>query len=228
MSKLTGDQPASHRRQRRDAIENRKRILQAARQLFATQGVEATSMNEIAQVAQVGAGTLYRSFADKGALGEALLTDAITAFWEQVDRTIHPEASESALDQLDWFLDTLLQLTETHLALFTLALELAELPQQKPYQNPFYPALHHSICQLLAKAVAQGETSDLDVSFTADAILSPVNPALNEFQLRTRNFSHERIMSGIRRLYIDGLRVRTELKTGTGNEGQDPPRSFAL
>jgi AcrR family transcriptional regulator len=217
MNKLTSNQPESPRRQRRDAIENRKRILQAARQLFATQGVEATSMNEIAQVAQVGAGTLYRSFAHKGALAEALLTEAITAFWEQVNVALRPEAPETALDQLDWFLDTLLQLTETHVALFTLALELAESPQQKPYQNPFYPALHQSICQLLAKAVAQSETSDLDVSFTADAILATVNPALNEFQLRTRGFSHERIMSGIRRLYVDGLRVRPELKA-TGNQ----------
>jgi AcrR family transcriptional regulator len=210
------DKAKWHPRKRRDAIENRKRILQAARQLFATQGVEATSMNEIAQVAQVGPGTLYRSFANKGALGEALLTEAITAFWGQVELALSPDSPESALSQLDWFLDALLRMTETNLALFALAIELAESPQQKAYQNPFYPALHQSICQLLAKAVAQGETSDLDVSFTAEAILAAVNPALNEFQLRTRNFSHERIMSGLRRLYIDGLRVRPHYTTGTG------------
>ena len=213
------DKAGSYRRKRRDATENRKRILQAARQLFDTQGVEATSMNEIAQVAQVGPGTLYRSFAHKGALGEALLTEAITAFWGQVELALRPDSSESALGQLDWILDALLRMTESNLALFALAIELAESPQQKAYQNPFYPALHQNISQLLAKAVAQGETSDLDVSFTADAILAAVMPPLNEFQLRTRNFSHERIMSGIRRLYIDGLRVHPHHTTATGHEG---------
>ena len=82
MTEMTSDQPASHRHKRRDAVENQERILQAARHLFATQGVEATSMNEIAQVAQVGPGTLYRSFAHKSALGQALLAEEITGFLE--------------------------------------------------------------------------------------------------------------------------------------------------
>jgi AcrR family transcriptional regulator len=208
MNKLRSDQPGTHRRKRRDAIENRKRILQAARQLFATQGIEATSMSEIAQVAQVGAGTLYRGFAHKGALAEALLTEAITAFWERVNITLRPEAPESALDQLDWFLEALLQLTETHLPLFTLAMELAESPQQKAYQNPFYPALHQTIGQLLAKAIARGESREIDVAFTADAILATVMPNFYEFQLRTRHLHRERVMSSIRCLFIEGLRVQ--------------------
>jgi AcrR family transcriptional regulator len=219
MTEVPSDQPVSQRRKRRDAIENRERILHVARQLFATQGVEATSMNEIAQVAQVGPGTLYRCFAHKGALGEALLTEAITAFWKQVDATLFPDAPGSALSQLDWFLDALLRMTETHLSLFTLVMELAESPHHKAYQNPFYTALHQRIRQLLAKAVAQGETRDLDVSFTADAILAAIMPSLYEFQQQTRNFSRERIMTGIRRLFIDGLRVHTQHTTAPGNEG---------
>ena len=44
---------------RSDARENRARILDAARQAFAEDG--ATSMNQVAQRAGVGAGTLYRN-----------------------------------------------------------------------------------------------------------------------------------------------------------------------
>lgn len=45
---------------RSDARENRARILEAARQAFAEDG--QTSMNQIAQRARVGPGTLYRNF----------------------------------------------------------------------------------------------------------------------------------------------------------------------
>src|SRR5690606_37833343 len=62
-------------RERRDARENRQRLLAAAKRLFAAQGVDATSMHEIARTAGVGQGTLYRHFADKAELCHALLKE---------------------------------------------------------------------------------------------------------------------------------------------------------
>ena len=51
---------------RSDARENRARIVAAARQAFAENG--DTSMNQIAQRAGVGAGTLYRNYPNREAL----------------------------------------------------------------------------------------------------------------------------------------------------------------
>jgi hypothetical protein len=133
MKDVASDQPVFQRRKRRDAVENRERILNVARHLFATQGVDATSMNEIAQV---GPGTLYRCFAHKAALGEALPTEEIAAFWRQVDATLFPDAPGSALSQLDWFLDALLRMTESHMPLFAVLLEVVK-PRHQAYQNPF-------------------------------------------------------------------------------------------
>jgi len=218
MKDVASDQLVFQRRKRRDAVENRERILNAARQLFATQGVDTTSMNEIAQVAQVGPGTLYRCFAHKGALGEALLTEEIAAFWRRVDATLLPDAPGSALSQLDWFLDTLLRMTESYMPLFAVVLEGVKL-QREAYQNPFYPAVHQRISHLLTKAVAQGESVDLDISFTADAILAAIMPPLYDFQRQSRNFSRERILAGMRRLFIDGLRVHSQQATDTEGKG---------
>jgi AcrR family transcriptional regulator len=64
---------------RRDARENRDRILEAARVCFATHGVDA-SVEEIAQRAGVGMGTLYRRFPTKHALVEAVLEESLDAF----------------------------------------------------------------------------------------------------------------------------------------------------
>lgn len=58
------------RRRRADAERNRKRALDAARELFA-RGGSSVSMDEVARKAEVGIGTLYRHFPTKEALLEA-------------------------------------------------------------------------------------------------------------------------------------------------------------
>jgi AcrR family transcriptional regulator len=60
---------------RSDARENRARILAAAREAFAADG--STSMNQIAQRAEVGAGTLYRNFPTREALVLAVYQDEV-------------------------------------------------------------------------------------------------------------------------------------------------------
>jgi AcrR family transcriptional regulator len=63
---------------RRDAAENRDRLVAAAVEVFDTQGLDA-SVTEIARVAGVGMGTLYRRFPTKDALVEALVHDQLDA-----------------------------------------------------------------------------------------------------------------------------------------------------
>ena len=63
---------ASERHLRADAQRNRERILEAATTLMATHGIDVP-IDEIAQLARVGVGTVYRNFPTKGALFEALL-----------------------------------------------------------------------------------------------------------------------------------------------------------
>ncbi len=53
--------PLPVRKPRSDAQRNRERILEVARQVFTRRGADA-SMDEIAKVAKIGPGTLYRHF----------------------------------------------------------------------------------------------------------------------------------------------------------------------
>jgi AcrR family transcriptional regulator len=61
--------------ERADAARNRRRILAAAAELFAERGVGAVSMDDVANRAGVGKGTLYRRFGDRSGLAVALLDD---------------------------------------------------------------------------------------------------------------------------------------------------------
>src|SRR6516165_7063604 len=63
-------QPA-RRKPRRDAQQNRDRILEVAKQAFAKSGANAR-LDDISKQAQVGAGTLYRHFPTRDALLEAV------------------------------------------------------------------------------------------------------------------------------------------------------------
>lgn len=59
------------RKPRMDALRNRERLLEVAKEAFTRSGAEA-SLDEIAKQAGVGAGTLYRHFPTRDALIEAV------------------------------------------------------------------------------------------------------------------------------------------------------------
>ena len=61
---------------RADAERNRQRLLAAAKDLFATRGLDVT-LDDVARHAGVGTGTAYRRFPNKDALVDALMVDRI-------------------------------------------------------------------------------------------------------------------------------------------------------
>ena len=76
--------PPAERRLRRDAEQNRQRILHAAAEVFSDRGLEAT-LDDVARYAGVGIGTVYRRFPDKEALVGELFQDRIDAMVAQAE-----------------------------------------------------------------------------------------------------------------------------------------------
>lgn len=69
---------------RADAERNRCRIVDAARAVFAEQGIDA-SMNEVARRAGVGVATLFRRFPTRDDLITATFADKMTAYANAID-----------------------------------------------------------------------------------------------------------------------------------------------
>lgn len=84
----------TERPQRADARRNRERILEAAREAFGALGAEA-QMDEVARLAGVGVGTVYRHFPTK----EALLGELV----RQKFRTMCAAAREALAEEDDPF-----------------------------------------------------------------------------------------------------------------------------
>lgn len=73
---MSTDASSTDRPLRRDAERNRQRILEAASALFAERGLDVT-LDHVAARAGVGVGTVYRRFANKEQLIDALFEDRI-------------------------------------------------------------------------------------------------------------------------------------------------------
>src|SRR5690349_14931045 len=70
-TRTVSDQAGAVRPLRADARRNRERVLEAAREIFGRDGIDA-QIDDIAACAGVGVGTVYRHFATKDALVQAL------------------------------------------------------------------------------------------------------------------------------------------------------------
>ncbi len=77
----------SERALRRDAAENRQRLLDAAATVFSERGLDV-GVDEIARVAGVGIGTLYRRFPTKDALVSELVRQVYDDFLALADEAL--------------------------------------------------------------------------------------------------------------------------------------------
>ncbi len=86
---------------RADAERNRRRILTAAREVFARRGLDA-GLDEIARHAGVGTGTVYRRFPEKSLLIEALFEDRLDQMLALVEgAATHPDPWEGLVEILE-------------------------------------------------------------------------------------------------------------------------------
>jgi AcrR family transcriptional regulator len=72
--------------ERADAARNRERILCEAARLFSERGAGCVSMEEVADAAGVGKGTLFRRFGSRAALARAVLSERERGFQERIIR----------------------------------------------------------------------------------------------------------------------------------------------
>ena len=91
---------------RADAERNRRRILDAARQVFADEGL-GVGVDAVARTAGVGVGTLYRRFPTKHDLLAAVIEDGVCRLAEEVEQV------ESVEDPWEAFESTVRAFAET-------------------------------------------------------------------------------------------------------------------
>jgi len=76
-------------------IEQRERILESARNLFAAEGFEQVTVSEIARNAGVARATVFNYFASKHALVDAITEDVLSYYGRMLERALANETSST-------------------------------------------------------------------------------------------------------------------------------------
>jgi AcrR family transcriptional regulator len=160
--------------ERGDAARNRVLLLDAARRLIAARGADAVTMDDIANAAGVGKGTVFRRFGNRAGLMMVLLDEDEQASQQAFLFGPPPLGPDAApLDRLVAFGRQRLQFTHTHREL----LSSVNRDPQSRYGAPAMVLRRH-VHVLLADA---GTTGDLGAQ--ADALLALLDADYVEHQL---------------------------------------------
>jgi AcrR family transcriptional regulator len=184
---------------RADARRNRARVIAVARAVFSERGPEAR-MEEIAQRAGVGVGTLYRNFPTK----EALLGELIA----QSFREIAAAAREAAADPDTWRAFERVMRLFVRMGAADRALARATPIGQA--EGPLAEArdeLHRRFCELIERAQAAG-TLRPDVA--EEDLLTLFGGIIHAPPHRRSPEGQERCVA----IVLDGLRSRSAARPG--------------
>jgi AcrR family transcriptional regulator len=194
-------QTPSHRPLRRDAERNRQRILEAARVVFAREGLEV-SLDAIAREAGVGVGTVYRRFASKEQLIEALFEESLA---ELVGAARDALAVEDPWEGFLAFLQGGIDRQTRDRGLKELLMGSAHGREQIAGAREEIVPL---VTELVERAQRSGQLRD-DIAPSDFPLIQFAVGAIGEYTADVQPDAWRRVMG----LLIDGLRVRRDAPT---------------
>jgi AcrR family transcriptional regulator len=190
------DEPAAVRKPRADAERNRLRLLETAKAVFAEKG-SAASLDEIARIAGVGAGTLYRHFPTRDALVAAVYrneTEQLVAAARRLAET-HPPVM-ALREWLLLFVDYMASKHGMHEVLNSIVGGTSDLYSASTAQ------MKQSLAKLVDRAVASGDIRlDLDPLDLLRALAGVANIGLGP--------NGERAAKSLVDILIAGVRTRS-------------------
>ena len=205
---MVNDENTPHTRtERRDAAKNRQLILDTAHQLFEQYGVEKVSMNQIASEAQIGPGTLYRRYRNKGELCQDLIKDSVDLFFEDIEAYLEENKTVPAHHKLKEIISFFIRFREKKAQLLTGVEETKSTnPHKSRTQSPLYVELHQIVVQLFDEMTANEQLTHSHSVFKADMVLMALSSDSYFFQKDVRGYSPEEILELLCSTFISTYR----------------------
>jgi len=165
------------RRERKDAQEHRRLILQTAQTLFNEHGVHTVSMHQIAKTAGIGQATLYRKYAHKGDLCIDLIQDYSKELMNRIDGYLTNNEQLPPEERLSGILSIWIDAIEEKFELIvTMEARInCEDPRGNFFHTPMYLFLRDKMSALLAAMI--GGKSSVDPELMAHAIICSMAPS---------------------------------------------------
>ncbi|MBN3523462.1 TetR/AcrR family transcriptional regulator [Paenibacillus apiarius] len=187
------------------SIDRRKQIVEAAAQSFALFGYKATTMDQVAKIAQVGKGTIYTFFTNKEELFGEILQQLIGEMKEIADREI--QADKSFFDNLYRVLDRVLDFRTRHELAMKLSQEVRDFgtPMAKEALLMLEEELLEYVERQVRLAMEKGEVKEADPKIISFVMLQLYKALSTEWNKLHEPLDKESIKSYFRLHFMDGL-----------------------
>ncbi|MDA0184512.1 TetR/AcrR family transcriptional regulator [Solirubrobacter phytolaccae] len=188
---------------RRDAERNRRRILDAAATVFAEHGLGA-SLDDIADEAEVGVGTVYRRFPNKELLIDALFDEQVASIVALAEAAL---AIEDPWDGLEHFMRSALERQAANRGLKELILG-ARMGRGTGCTAEGRTRIEPLVRRLVERAQADGSLRD-DLDTTDMPLIQMMVGSVADY---TRSVDPE-VWQRLLTVVLDGLRAKPDVRT---------------
>ncbi|OAB48538.1 TetR/AcrR family transcriptional regulator [Paenibacillus antarcticus] len=185
--------------------DRRKQVLTSAAQSFATFGYKATTMDQVAKIANVGKGTIYTFFANKEELFDEILYGAILDMKKISDREISRD--KDFFDNLYRVLDRLLEFRREHELFIKLSHEVRDFgtPQALEALDKVENVILEYMERELKLALDNKEIKPCDPKIVANVILRLYITLTTESRKSSEPLNKEQIKHYFRLFLSEGL-----------------------
>lgn len=190
------------------AVDRRKLIVDAASQSFALFGYKATTMDQVAKLANVGKGTIYTFFANKEELFDEIMNRLIQEMKQVAEREY--DAERTFIDNLNRILYNILDFREKHQLALKMAQEVRDMgtPQAIEGLNRLEGAILSYIQTKIRVAIDKRELRPCDPEMTAFVMLKLYLALASEWQKSHEALDKEKIAELYRQYLMDGIAAK--------------------
>jgi len=187
------------------SVDRRKLIVDAASQSFALFGYKATTMDQVAKLANVGKGTIYTFFSNKEELFDEIMNRLIQEMKQVAEGEYN--ADRSFFDNLNRILYRILDFREKHQLAMKMAHEVRDMGTPKALEglNRLEGAILSYIQVKIQAAIDKGELKPCDPEVTAFVMLKLYLALASEWQHSHAPLEKEKIAELFQLYLMRGL-----------------------
>jgi len=184
-------------------------ILEASKEVFSLKGFAAATVDEIAQLAGVGKGTVYRHFGNKSELFAALLRHGMDQVYSALHHTILPHAEP--VRNIRSIIHTYLSFFSEHKKIYSVIItEGFNTILTNPHVNMTFQEQLGLQVKLIETVIKQGRDdgslAEIDTAETASLLLGLIHSVLRGTIIRNQEIDIEKSTKNIMQCFVEGIK----------------------
>jgi AcrR family transcriptional regulator len=186
-------------------VDRRKMIVEAATKSFSLFGYKATTMDQVAKLANVGKGTIYTFFKNKEELFNDIISSLVKEMIAEADEVINPELTFAENVQLTLY--RLLEFRSRHQLMIKLIQEKQEMgtPAVSEMLDRVEGEILAYLNQKLEIAVAKGAIPPLNSELTSFLLFKMYFALVSDWERNHEPLSSKQIVEIIEIFLLKGL-----------------------